>query len=56
MKKLSFLLFSLLAVTLFTACNDNNDEPDNKQTFTSTVNSRAIDGDDVVYSRGTGKV
>ena len=55
MKKLSFLLFSLLAVTLFTACN-KSDEPDNRQTVTMTINSRAIDGDDVVFSQGSAKV
>lgn len=56
MKKLSFMLLSLLAMTMFTACNDNNDEPSTKQTFSSYVNSRAIDGDDIVYSQGSGKV
>lgn len=55
MKKLSFLFFALLAVTLFTACG-NDDEPDNKQTYTSTINSRAIDGDEVVFSQGNAKV
>ena len=49
MKKLSFLLISLLAVTLFTACN--NDDPVNKQTVTMTISNRAIDGDEVVFSQ-----
>ena len=55
MKKLSFLLLSLLAVTLFTACG-NEDEPVNKQSFTSTINCRAIDGDQVVFSQSSAKV
>lgn len=54
MKKLSILFFSMLAVMLFTACTDN-DDPVNKQTFTSTINTRAIDGTDVVFSQGTAK-
>ena len=54
MKKLSVLFFSMLAVMLFTACTDN-DDPVNKQSFTSTINSRAIDGNDVVFSQGTAK-
>ena len=54
MKKLSVLFVSLLVVTVFTACN-NNDDSSNTQTFTMTINSRAIDGDDVVFSQGTGK-
>ena len=55
MKKLSFFLLSLLAVTMLTACGDD-DEPNNKQTFTSTINCRAIDGNDVVFSQGSAKV
>ena len=55
MKKLSFLMLALLAVTLFTACG-NDDEPENKQTFTAPINCRAIDGDQVVFSQGTSKV
>lgn len=55
MKKLSFLLLSLLTVTLFTACG-NEDEPVNKQTLTATVNCRAIDGDQVVFSQNSAKV
>ena len=54
MKKLSVLFFSMLAVMLFTACTDY-DDPVNKQSFTSTINSRAIDGNDVVFSQGTAK-
>ncbi len=55
MKKLSFLFISLLAVTLLTACG-SDDEPVNKQTISATMNSRAINGDDVVFSQGTAKV
>ena len=55
MKKLSFLLLSLMAMTMFTACN-GNDEPVNKQTVTSTVNCRAIEGDQVVFSQTSAKV
>ena len=55
MKKLSILILSLLAVTMFTACNDN-DEPNNKQTATASINSRTIDGNDVIFSQGSAKV
>lgn len=55
MKKLSSLMLALLAVTLFTACG-NDDEPTNKQTFTAPINSRAIDGDQVVFYQGSSKV
>jgi hypothetical protein len=55
MKKLSFMLLALLAVTMFTACG-NDDEPDSKQTVTMTVNNRAINGDQVVFSQASAKV
>ena len=55
MKKLSFMLLALLAVTLFTACG-NDDEPVNKQTVTMTVNNRAINGDQVVFSQANAKM
>ena len=55
MKKLSFLMLALLAVTMLTACG-NDDEPTNKQTFTAPINCRAIDGNEVVFSQGTSKV
>ena len=55
MKKLSFMLLSLLAVALFTACGDG-DEPVNKQTVSMTINNRAIDGDQVVFSQANAKV
>lgn len=56
MKKLSILFFSLLAVTLFTACNDDNDKPVNKQTVNMDINNRAIDGETVVFSQNKATV
>lgn len=55
MKKLSFLLISLLAVTLFTGCNKDDDNV-NKQTYGTILNSRIIDGNDVVFSQSAIKV
>ena len=55
MKKLSFLFISLLAVTLFTSCN-KDDEAVSRQTVNMTINNRAIDGEQVVFSQGTAKV
>ena len=55
MKKLSFLLLSLLAVTLFTACN-KDDNPNSRQTFSSHVNIRTISGDDVLFSQATTQI
>ena len=57
MKKLSFLLLSLLAVTLLTACG-SEDDPVNKQTVSSTINARMINVADgsVVFSQNTGKI
>ena len=55
MKKLSFLLLSLMAMTLLTACNGGN-EPSTVQKLTSTINCRAIEGDVVVFSQGTANV
>ena len=49
------MLLALLAVTLFTACG-NDDEPVNKQTVSMTINNRAIDGDQVVFSQAEAKV
>lgn len=54
MRKLSFFIVSLLTVALFTSCN--NDEPENKMTSYVTLNSRAIEGDNIVFSQGNGKV
>ena len=55
MKKLSFLLLSLMAMALLTACNNGN-EPSTVQKLTSTINCRAIEGDVVVFSQGTANV
>ena len=54
MKKLSFLLLSLLAVTMLTSCG--NDDPVNKQTAVIVINNRAIQGDQVVFSQGNASV
>lgn len=55
MKKLSFLLISLLAVTLFTSCNKEEDRV-TKQTFSMVTNTRGLIGfNDVVFSQGTTK-
>lgn len=58
MKKLSFMLLSLLAVTMFTACNNDDDETSRKQTITSPMNCRVVDASDgsVVFSQNTAKV
>jgi len=56
MKKILIHLgLALLAVTALTACG-NDDEPDNKQTVSATVNTRVIDGNSVVFSQGNAKV
>lgn len=55
MKKLSFLLLSLMAVTLLTACGSDN-EPVNKQTVSSVINNRVIDGDAVAFSQTSAKI
>ena len=55
MKKTVIFLFALMAVTVFTACN-KSDEPENKQVVNMTINSRAIDGDQVLFSQGNAKV
>ena len=54
MKKV-FYLFGLLTLIMLAACNDS-DEPQNKQTVNMTINSRAIDGENVVFSQGSAKV
>lgn len=55
MKKLSFLLLSLMAVTLLTACG-SDDDPVNKQTVSSIINNRAIDGEAVAFSQTNAKI
>ncbi|MBQ6079441.1 MAG: hypothetical protein IJK93_04090 [Muribaculaceae bacterium] len=55
MKKLSFLMLSLLAVTMLTACG-NDDEPQSKQTITSTINCRAIEYGEVLFSQGSATI
>jgi hypothetical protein len=54
MRKLSFLIVFLLTIALFSSCN--NDEPENKMTSYVTLNNRAIEGDNVVFSQGNSKV
>lgn len=58
MKKLSFLMLTLLGMVMFTACGDDNDEPENKQTVSATINTRLINNDDetVTFSQSTGKI
>lgn len=55
MKKYFYYLFALTAMVMFSSCI-NGDEPNTKQSFTSTINCRAIDGDDVIFSQGSAKV
>lgn len=55
MKKVFIYLFAMMAVASFTSCG-NEDEPVNKQTFTSVINCRAIDGDQVVFSQDNANV
>ena len=55
MKKYFFYLFALMTLVMFTACNDNG-EPENKQTFTATINTRAIGDGNVLFSQGSAKV
>ena len=55
MKKTFIYLFALLAVTMFTACDSENNDV-TKQTFTTTINNRAVDGQDVVFSQGSANV
>lgn len=55
MKKSLLYMFAALAVVMFTSCGDN-DEPVNKQTFTSTINTRAVESDVVYFSQNSAKV
>ena len=44
-------------MTLFTSCDNDNNENVNKQTYSSVINSRALDSNGgVVFSQGTAKV
>ena len=45
----------MLAAVMLTACG-SDDKPINKQTATMTINSRAIEGDNIVFSQGSAKV
>lgn len=58
MKKLSFLMISLLAMTLFTACNKDDDDRITKQSFSMVTNTRAFiyaNGNEAFFSQGTTK-
>ena len=51
MKKLSFLLLSLLVVSMLTGCK--KDDPVNTQTVNMVINSRAIQDGEVTFSQST---
>jgi hypothetical protein len=55
MKKLSFYLLGLLAMTMLSSCL-SNDEPTNKQSYNAIINCRATDGTKLVFSQTTTKV
>ena len=48
-------MLSLLAVTMLTACG-NNDEPVNKRTYSVAINNRIVDGDNVVFSQNASSI
>ncbi len=54
-KKLMNLMLAVLAMSLLTACN-NDDEYENKQKFTTAINNRACRNGVVVFSQGTAEV
>ena len=54
-KKLMTLLLAVLAMSLLTACN-NDDEHENKQKFTTAINNRACKDGVVIFSQGTAEV
>lgn len=56
MKKLSFWVLSLMAVTMLTACIKDDDDPVNKYMATVDINSRTLNGDAVVFSQNTGTI
>lgn len=55
MKKYYVYLFALLAVSLLASCN-KSDEPENKQIVNMTINCRAINGDQFLFSQGNAMV
>lgn len=55
MKKLMTLLLAVLAMSLLTACS-NDDDHENKQKFTTAINNRACRNGVVVFSQGTAEV
>ncbi len=54
-KKLMTLLLAVLALSLLTACN-NDEEHENKQKFTTAINNRACKDGMVIFSQGTAEV
>ncbi len=54
-KKLMTLLLAVLAMSLLTACN-KDDESDQVQKFTTAINNRACKNGTVVFSQGTAEV
>ena len=54
-KKLMTLLLAMLALYILTACN-KDDEHENKQKFTTSINNRACKVGVVVFSQGTAEV
>lgn len=54
-KKLMTLMLAVLAVSLLTACN-KDDESDHKQKFTTAINNRACKDGVVIFSQGTAEV
>lgn len=51
MKKSFIYLVAILATVMLSACS-NNDEPVNKQSFSSTINTRYIHDQDITFSQG----
>ena len=54
-KKLMTLMLAVLAVSLLTACN-KDDESDHKQKFTTAINNRACRDGVIIFSQGTAEV
>ena len=55
MKKLFIYLLAFTATLMLDSCI-NNDDPVSKQSVTVTVNNRAINGQQVIFSQGSAKV